>query len=512
MTTAPKLLRVFCSYAHEDEEHLNELRRWLRGLERQGLIGMVHDREIAPGWEWEEAIDKNLRTADIILLLVTPDFMASDYVYEKEIDRAIERHEARVIPIIVRPSDWQWTHLNRLQALPKDAKPITTWPNRDEAWLDVLGGIRKAVKELLDERRERAAAKERYREAAEEAWADNELNGANVERLSTLASDLSLSGDAAADIEHNVLGTTKEAIIERQEQAAREEERKERLKGLYDRARELYQNQRWQAVLDVFAQIHSEDPTYPDDARLLQSTNGALKTQERARRVAAVYAEGQRHIDAREWPQALRCFEEVRRLKSDYRDVETLLSRARHEVSERTSEQADEPEEDQLQSAQHYSTSPAEEVHQPRSQVLQLFPAPHRLAWYLTTALASVPGIVLFGLSPSLESAGGTGAGSMFANLWLANFAFVYAITSIAAYKRPIDWRFAAAFTVLPHVPFLVTNFAYILEDFGAVTPMNVLITIGGTTGALAIFILPNALIVSTISYMRRRKRLDANT
>src|SRR5215213_6351929 len=106
---AQKPLRIFCSYSRKDEEHLNDLRDSLRGLERQRLIEWWHDREIVAGWEWEEAIDKNLRTAEIILLLVTPDFMASDYVYEKEIARAIERHEARVIPIIVRPSDWQWT-------------------------------------------------------------------------------------------------------------------------------------------------------------------------------------------------------------------------------------------------------------------------------------------------------------------------------------------------------------------------------------------------------------------
>ena len=106
-TEVHKPLRIFCSYAHEDEEHLNDLQDWLRGLQRQGLIEWWHDRGISPGWEWEEAIDKNLRTADIILLLVTPDFMASDYVFEKEIGRAIERHErgeARVIPIIVRPA------------------------------------------------------------------------------------------------------------------------------------------------------------------------------------------------------------------------------------------------------------------------------------------------------------------------------------------------------------------------------------------------------------------------
>src|SRR3712207_9499670 len=90
-TAAPKPLRIFCSYSRKDEEYLNELRTWLRGLERQELIEWWHDREISPGWEWEETIDKNLRTAEIILLLVTPAFMASDYVFEREIGRSEER-------------------------------------------------------------------------------------------------------------------------------------------------------------------------------------------------------------------------------------------------------------------------------------------------------------------------------------------------------------------------------------------------------------------------------------
>jgi len=156
-TAAQKPLRVFCSYSRRDEEHLNDLRDWLRPLERQGLIEWWHDREISPGWEWEEAIDKNLRAADLILFLVSPAFMASDYVNENEISKAVERHErgeARVIPIIVRPSYWEWTTFGKLQALPKDAKPVTSWPNRDEAWLNVLTGVERAVRELRAERGE----------------------------------------------------------------------------------------------------------------------------------------------------------------------------------------------------------------------------------------------------------------------------------------------------------------------------------------------------------------------
>jgi hypothetical protein len=134
------------------------LKTHLVGLSRQGLIEEWHDRKIAPGQEWDKAIDENLKASELILLLVSPEFMRSDYVNEKEIKRALAKHErgeARVIPIIVRPADWEWAPFGQLQALPRDAKPITRWTNRDEAWLDVVRGIRKAVGELAGETSER---------------------------------------------------------------------------------------------------------------------------------------------------------------------------------------------------------------------------------------------------------------------------------------------------------------------------------------------------------------------
>ena len=166
--TTRKPLRVFCSYAHRDEHYLEVLKTWLVGLEREGLIEQWHDRMIPPGDEWEEAIAENLENSQLVLLLVTPDFMASQYIYEKEIDRAIERHkrgEARVIPIIVRPAPWEGTALDRLQALPKNARAITTWANRDQAWLNVLQGIQQAVEELLFESQDQEATTSPFVEA-----------------------------------------------------------------------------------------------------------------------------------------------------------------------------------------------------------------------------------------------------------------------------------------------------------------------------------------------------------
>jgi hypothetical protein len=152
--TSRRPVRLFFSYSHKDERHLNTLKTHLSGLRRRGLIEEWHDRQIAPGQEWDKAIDENLQTSEIVLLLVTPDFMRSEYVNEKEIKRAIEKHErgeARVIPIIVRPVDWEWAPFGKLQALPRDAKPITTWSNRDNAWLDVSRGIHRAIEALTQE-------------------------------------------------------------------------------------------------------------------------------------------------------------------------------------------------------------------------------------------------------------------------------------------------------------------------------------------------------------------------
>jgi len=142
---------IFFSYAHEDEELRDELQKHLSILERQGVITSWHDRKIGAGKEWKGEIDTHLNTARLILLLISSDFIASDYCWGVEVKRAMERHEAgeaRVIPVILRPVDWKSAPFGKLQALPTDAKPVTTWSDRDEAFFDVAQGIRAAVVNL----------------------------------------------------------------------------------------------------------------------------------------------------------------------------------------------------------------------------------------------------------------------------------------------------------------------------------------------------------------------------
>ena len=139
---------LFYSYSHDDESLRDELAKHLSALKRQGLIAGWHDRMIGAGEEWKGAIDRNLEQAQIILLLVSSSFLASDYCWDVETKRAVERHDqggAMVIPIIVRPCDWHGSPFAKLQSLPKDGKAVTSWSNRDEAWTDIAKGIRRAV-------------------------------------------------------------------------------------------------------------------------------------------------------------------------------------------------------------------------------------------------------------------------------------------------------------------------------------------------------------------------------
>src|SRR2546427_288332 len=147
-------INIFFCYAREDEALLNKLKSHLRPLQRQGLIDVWHDRDISAGTEWEREISEHLKAAEIILLLVSPDFMNSDYCYSIEMKQALERHnrqEARVIPIILRHVYWQGV-LGRIQALPKDSLPVTDpdWFTIDRALHNVTEGIRKAVEELTN--------------------------------------------------------------------------------------------------------------------------------------------------------------------------------------------------------------------------------------------------------------------------------------------------------------------------------------------------------------------------
>ncbi len=145
---------IFFCYARKDETLLKKLKVHLKPLQREGLIDVLwHDGDISAGTEWEREISKYLNEAQIILLLISPDFIASEYCYSKEMLHAIERHnqgEALVIPILLRPVYWHRTPFSNLQVLPPHAKPVTDpyWVTQDRAFLKVTEAIRIAVQKL----------------------------------------------------------------------------------------------------------------------------------------------------------------------------------------------------------------------------------------------------------------------------------------------------------------------------------------------------------------------------
>jgi hypothetical protein len=139
---------LFFSYSHKDEDLRDQLETHLAMLKREGTVDVWHDRRIVAGEPVDGKVSEHLEAADIVLLLVSPDFLASRYCYDVEVARAMARHEsgaARVIPVILRACDWKKAPFGKLLATPKDGKPVTKWPDRDEAFLEVVNAIRAAL-------------------------------------------------------------------------------------------------------------------------------------------------------------------------------------------------------------------------------------------------------------------------------------------------------------------------------------------------------------------------------
>ena len=156
MKETERKVKIFCCYTREDINYLEELIKHMGPMKRGGLIDIWNDDSIGPGKEWEKEIRKHLNEAQIILLLISPDFIHSDYCFSTEVKLAVERHEreeATVIPIVLREANWKDIQVGKiklgaLQALPKGAKPITNSLNHDKPWMEVVEEIERVVKEL----------------------------------------------------------------------------------------------------------------------------------------------------------------------------------------------------------------------------------------------------------------------------------------------------------------------------------------------------------------------------
>lgn len=149
--TSIKSIEIFFSYAKKDSQLRDKLADHLSNLKRRQVITAWHDNEISAGTERVTAIEEHLNSADIILLLISADFMASEELWERDVKRAMARHdqkEARVIPVLLRNCDWQGAPFSHLQPLPRDGRAIKTWSDEDTAFTEVVQDIRKAIEQM----------------------------------------------------------------------------------------------------------------------------------------------------------------------------------------------------------------------------------------------------------------------------------------------------------------------------------------------------------------------------
>jgi hypothetical protein len=147
-----KNVEIYCCYAHEDAKYLQMLKAQLSPFLHKGSILFWDDTNISPGALWQDEVNNHLETASIVLLLVSADFMNSEYCYSEEMTRAMQRHEEgmiRVIPIIIRPVAWQEAPFGNFQVLPPGSKAVSLWENIDQVLLDIVQGIAKVANEYL---------------------------------------------------------------------------------------------------------------------------------------------------------------------------------------------------------------------------------------------------------------------------------------------------------------------------------------------------------------------------
>lgn len=146
-------VKVFYSYSHKDEYLKDCFEAHMSGLRRKGYVEEWHDRKILPGQFWEESINSNIASADLVLFLVSSDFMASNYCYNVEVIKAVERHNnglCTVVPIIIRECDWEGAPFESIQGLPTDMKPVISrhWHDQDEAFTNVVRGLKSIIRKI----------------------------------------------------------------------------------------------------------------------------------------------------------------------------------------------------------------------------------------------------------------------------------------------------------------------------------------------------------------------------
>jgi len=223
---AADTVSLFVSYAHKDEHLRHELIPFLKTLPAD-LVSAWNDRMIPPGAEWNAEIERELRSADIILLLVSQQFLASDYITRFEIPIAMQQHElgeAVVIPVILRAIAWAGQPIRHLQCVPADARPVMSWQDRDEAWVAVQEAIEQTARRLIDKRRgdrlrleqaqrQREQHHDRYRAKVRELAVNGGLDAVAEDTLHELRDELGLDEAQARALQDEAM----RPLVRRQE-------------------------------------------------------------------------------------------------------------------------------------------------------------------------------------------------------------------------------------------------------------------------------------------------------
>ncbi len=152
MVTEPKRpTSIYLSYAQKDEVLKREFEDYLVILQQNGLISGWVERQVQQGTNWSQVIDPRLLTTDFVLVLVSPSLLASGYCSGAELSEAFKRSaagETRVIPIILHYANLMGNPLRRVQSLPKNGIPVSSWPDRSEVWENIDQGIRASIKDM----------------------------------------------------------------------------------------------------------------------------------------------------------------------------------------------------------------------------------------------------------------------------------------------------------------------------------------------------------------------------
>ncbi len=311
-------LKVFCCSAHEDQEMLEHLKRHLMPLQRRSQITIWSDANLTAGVEWEKELHQHLESADMILLLLSPDFMASDHCYSTVMGRAIVRHNdgsAQVIPLLLRPVHWDDAPFAQLQVIPTNAEPVTKWVNRDDAFHDTVKHINRVITDIKIQRALLEAGEHTKAIRYQEALACYEhvlhLDRANGSALFGKARTLFLLGRVDASIEAFTLA----------EQIA--PAKGENFFSQHFKARAFSQKERYAESLIAYDRVVSLDPDnadiYSERATILikqQAYEQALSALEQARHLKPESVEyitqtGDLLFRLRRYRQALAMYEQA---------------------------------------------------------------------------------------------------------------------------------------------------------------------------------------------------------